>query len=151
MLKGLLSFKGSYRILHLTWLAFFLTFVCWFNFAPFASVIGKELQLEQAQIKTLLICNLVITIPARIIIGALLDRFGPRITYSLLLIFAIVPCTATALAQDFGQMVIARLLMGIVGSGFVLGIRMVSEWFPPKDIGMAQGILVPSVQNLPCR
>ncbi len=126
--------------MHLTWFAFFLTFVCWFNFAPFASVIGKELQLDAAQIKTLLICNLVITIPARIIIGALLDRFGPRITYSLLLIFAIVPCMATALAQDFGQMVVARLLMGIVGSGFVLGIRMVSEWFPPKDIGMAQGI-----------
>jgi MFS transporter, NNP family, nitrate/nitrite transporter len=140
MLKGLLSFKDSYRTLHLTWFAFFLTFVCWFNFAPFASVIGKELHFEEAQIKTLLICNLAITIPARIIIGVLLDRYGPRITYSILLIFAIVPCIATAVAQDFNQMVIARLLMGIVGSGFVLGIRMVSEWFPPKDIGMAQGI-----------
>jgi MFS transporter, NNP family, nitrate/nitrite transporter len=140
MLKGLLSFKDSYRTLHLTWFAFFLTFVCWFNFAPFASIIGKELNLEEAQIKTLLICNLAITIPARIVIGALLDRYGPRITYSILLMFAIVPCIATAVAQDFNQMVIARLLMGIVGSGFVLGIRMVSEWFPPKDIGMAQGI-----------
>jgi MFS transporter, NNP family, nitrate/nitrite transporter len=30
--------------------------------------------------------------------------------------------------------------MGIVGSGFVLGIRMVAEWFEPKEIGMAQGI-----------
>ena len=140
MLKGLITFTGPNRILHLTWFAFFLTFVCWFNFAPFASVIGKELNLDEAQIKTLLICNLAITIPARIIIGALLDRFGPRITYSILLMFAIVPCIATAVAQDFNQMVIARLLMGIVGSGFVLGIRMVSEWFPPKDIGMAQGI-----------
>jgi MFS transporter, NNP family, nitrate/nitrite transporter len=140
MLKGLLSFKGAYRTLHLTWFAFFLTFVCWFNFAPFASVIGKELHLDESQIKTLLICNLAITIPARIIIGALLDRHGPRITYSILLMFAIVPCIATAVAQDFNQMVIARLLMGIVGSGFVLGIRMVSEWFPPKEIGMAQGI-----------
>jgi MFS transporter, NNP family, nitrate/nitrite transporter len=140
LLKGLLTFKGSYRILHLTWFAFFLTFVCWFNFAPFASTIGKELNLDESQIKTILICNLAITIPARIIIGALLDRFGPRITYSILLMFAIVPCVATALAQDFGQMVMARLLMGIVGSGFVLGIRMVSEWFPPEDTGMAQGI-----------
>jgi MFS transporter, NNP family, nitrate/nitrite transporter len=140
MLKRLLTFKGSYRILHLTWFAFFLTFVCWFNFAPFASTIGKELNLDEAQIKTILICNLAITIPARIIIGALLDRYGPRITYSILLMFAIVPCVATALAQDFSQMVMARLLMGIVGSGFVLGIRMVSEWFPPEEIGMAQGI-----------
>lgn len=140
MIKGLLSFKGRYRILHLTWFAFFLTFVCWFNFAPFGTTVGKELGLDDAQVKTLLICNLALTIPARIIIGMLLDKFGPRITYSALLIFAAVPCLATALSQNFNQLVWSRLLMGIVGSGFVVGIRMVSEWFPPKDIGRAQGI-----------
>ncbi len=140
MLKGLVSFTGRYRILHQTWFAFFLTFVCWFNFAPFATTIGKQLHLAPEQIKTLGICNLALTIPARIIIGMLLDRFGPRITYSMLLMFAVVPCMATALSQNFNQLVISRLLMGIVGAGFVVGIRMVSEWFPPKDIGIAQGV-----------
>ena len=140
MLKGLFSLQGRYRILHQTWFAFFLTFVCWFNFAPFATTIGKELHLAPEQIKTLGICNLALTIPARIIIGMLLDKFGPRITYSLLLMFAVIPCLATALAQDFNQLVISRLLMGIVGCGFVVGIRMVAEWFPPKEMGIAQGI-----------
>ncbi|WP_413174814.1 NarK family nitrate/nitrite MFS transporter [Anabaena azotica] len=140
MLKGLFSLQGRYRILHQTWFAFFLTFVCWFNFAPFATTIGKELNLAPEQVKTLGICNLALTIPARIIIGMLLDKFGPRITYSILLIFAAIPCLVTALAQDFNQLVISRLLMGIVGAGFVVGIRMVSEWFPSKEIGIAQGI-----------
>jgi NNP family nitrate/nitrite transporter-like MFS transporter len=140
MLKGLLSFQGRYRILHMTWFAFFLTFVCWFNFSPFATTIEKDLGITDVQVKTLLICNLALTIPARIIIGMLLDRFGPRITYSALLIFAAIPCFATALSQDFNQLVLSRLLMGIVGSGFVVGIRMVAEWFPPKEIGSAQGI-----------
>ncbi len=140
MLKGLLSFQGRYRILHMTWFAFFLTFVCWFNFSPFATTIAKDLDITEPQIKTLLICNLALTIPARIIIGMLLDRFGSRITYSCLLVFALVPCLATSLAQDFNQLVISRLLMGIVGSGFVIGIRMVAEWFTPKEIGSAQGI-----------
>ena len=140
MLKGLLSFQGRYRILHMTWFAFFLTFVCWFNFSPFATTIAKDLDITEPQIKTLLICNLALTIPARIIIGMLLDRFGPRITYSCLLVFALIPCLATSLAQDFNQLVISRLLMGIVGSGFVIGIRMVAEWFTPKEIGSAQGI-----------
>jgi NNP family nitrate/nitrite transporter-like MFS transporter len=54
--------------------------------------------------------------------------------------FAVIPCLATALAQDFNQLVISRLLMGIVGSGFVVGIRMVAEWFQPKEMGVAQGI-----------
>jgi NNP family nitrate/nitrite transporter-like MFS transporter len=140
MLQEMWSFRGRYKILHMTWFAFFLTFVCWFNFAPFATTIGKELHLAPEQVKTLGICNLALTIPARIIIGMLLDKFGPRITYSLLLMFAAVPCLATALSQNFHQLVISRLLMGLVGAGFVVGIRMVSEWFPPKEIGSAQGI-----------
>ncbi len=140
MLANLFTFRDRYRILHMSWLAFLITFVCWFNFAPFAAVIGKELHLDPAQLKTIAICNLAITIPARIVVGALLDKFGPRKTYSLLLMFALIPCLMTAMAQDFNQLVISRLLMGIVGSGFVIGIRMVAEWFPPKDIGMAQGI-----------
>jgi NNP family nitrate/nitrite transporter-like MFS transporter len=141
MLRNLFSFQGRYRILHLTWFAFFLSFVNWFNFAPFATVIGKELNLDYAtQIKTIAICNLALTIPARIIIGMVLDRFGPRITFSALLVFAIVPSLTTALSQDFNQLVISRLLMGLVGAGFVVGIRMVSEWFLPKEIGIAEGI-----------
>ena len=103
MLQELWSFRGRYRILHLTWFAFFLTFVCWFNFAPFATTIQKDLHLTPDQIKSLLICNLALTIPARIIIGMLLDRFGPRVTFSALLVFAAVPCLATAMSQDFNQ------------------------------------------------
>ena len=140
MLKGLWSFRDRYRILHLSWLAFFLTFVCWFNFAPFATTIQKDLNLAPDQIKVLLICNLALTIPARIIIGMLLDRFGPRVTFSSLLMFSVVPCLATATSQDFNQLVLSRLLMGIVGAGFVVGIRIVAEWFPPKEIGIAEGI-----------
>ena len=124
----------------MTWFAFFLTFVCWFNFAPFATTIAKDLGLSPDQVKTLAICNLALTIPARIIIGMLLDRFGPRVTFSSILAFAIVPCFATAFSQNFDHLVISRLLMGVVGAGFVVGIRMVSEWFPPKEIGSAEGI-----------
>jgi MFS transporter, NNP family, nitrate/nitrite transporter len=140
MIKELFSFQGRYRILHLTWFAFFLTFVCWFNFAPFSTTIATEFALSKSQIKTIGICNLALTIPARIIIGMLLDRFGPRISFSSLLVFALIPCAATALAQDFNQLVISRLLMGLVGAGFVVGIRMVAEWFPPEEIGQAEGI-----------
>jgi NNP family nitrate/nitrite transporter-like MFS transporter len=140
MLAELFSFRDRYRILHLSWFAFFLTFVCWFNFAPFATTIQKDLNLSLDQIKVLLICNLALTIPARIIIGMLLDRFGPRVTFSSILVFTVVPCLATALSQDFNHLVLSRLLMGVVGAGFVVGIRMVSEWFPPKEIGIAEGI-----------
>ncbi|MCU0543960.1 MAG: NarK family nitrate/nitrite MFS transporter [Oscillatoriaceae cyanobacterium Prado104] len=140
MLKDLLSFRGRYRILHLTWLAFFLTFFIWFNFVPFKSTIQADFGLSEVQIRTLLICNVALTVPARIVIGMLLDKYGPRITYSLLLIFAAFPCVSFAMAQNFNQLVLSRLAISIVGAGFVVGIRMVAEWFPPKEIGIAEGI-----------
>ncbi|MEO1430345.1 MAG: NarK family nitrate/nitrite MFS transporter [Cyanobacteria bacterium J06633_8] len=139
-MSGILSFRGRYRILHLTWFAFFLSFVVWFNFAPFATAIKTEFGLEPAQIRTIAICNVALTVPARIIIGMLLDRLGPRITYSCLLIYAAIPCITFALAQNFTQLVISRLALSIVGCGFVIGIRMVAEWFNSEEIGLAEGI-----------
>jgi NNP family nitrate/nitrite transporter-like MFS transporter len=140
MLGEMWSFRGRYKILHLTWFAFFLSFVIWFNLAPLASTLREDMGLEVGQIRTLAICNVALTVPARIIIGMLLDRFGPRITYSILLMYAAIPCIGFALAQNFSQLVIARLALSIVGAGFVIGIRMVAEWFPPKEIGLAEGI-----------
>lgn len=140
MLRGLLSFRGPYRILNFAWFAFFLTFVLWFNYAPFTTVIREDLHLTVAQARTISLCNLALTIPARIIIGMVLDRFGPRITFSSLLVYAALPCFAFAAAQNFNQLVLSRLAMGIVGAGFVVGIRLVGEWFPPQQIGFAQGI-----------
>ena len=54
------------RVLHLTWFAFFLTFVVWFNFAPFATTIGDAVRASaRAQLVTLGLCNLALTVPAR--------------------------------------------------------------------------------------
>nr|WP_283757233.1 MFS transporter [Roseofilum casamattae] len=124
----------------MTWFAFFLSFVVWFNLAPLAPTVQDAFDLTDGQIRTLAACNVALTVPARIVIGMLLDKYGPRITYSLLLMYAAIPCIAFASAQNFSQLVISRLALGIVGAGFVIGIRMVAEWFPPKEIGLAEGI-----------
>jgi NNP family nitrate/nitrite transporter-like MFS transporter len=127
------------RILHLTWFAFFLAFMVWFNFAPFAGTIQRQFGLTKAQIVTLGLCNLALTVPARLIVGGLLDRFGPRRTFSAILIYAAIPCMLFATAHSFTMLIVSRLLIGIVGAGFVVGIRMVSEWFPPAELGTAEG------------
>ena len=139
-IAALWSFRGAYRVLHLTWFAFFLSFVVWFNFAPFAKTIGDQLHLSKSQLVTLGLCNVALTVPARIFVGMALDRFGPRRTYSAILVFAVVPCTVFALGHSFTVLVVSRLLLGIVGAGFVVGIRMVSEWFPPAELGTAEGV-----------
>ncbi len=139
-MSGLLSFSGRYRILHLTWFAFCITFIVWFNFAPVATSVKEAFDLTESQLRTLAICNVALTVPARIIVGMILDRYGPRITYSCLLVYTAIPCLAFALAQNFNQLVYSRLALSIVGCGFVIGIRMVAEWFTPPEIGLAEGI-----------
>lgn len=137
---NIFSFKGKMRILHTTWFAFFLTFAVWFNHAPLLSSIQETLGLTAEQIKTLLILNVALTIPARIVIGMLVDRFGPKRVYSGLLFFSSFLCFAFAFANTYQTMAIARFLLGFVGAGFVIGIRMISEWFPAKQVGVAEGI-----------
>jgi MFS transporter, NNP family, nitrate/nitrite transporter len=139
-LTGLLRFTGRHRVLHLTWFAFFLTFVVWFAFAPLAGIIGSELGLDASQLTVLALCNVALTVPARVLIGMALDRWGPRRVYSAILVYAAVPTAMTALATSFDLLVVARLAASVVGAGFVVGIRMVAEWFPPREVGVAEGV-----------
>jgi len=137
---NLLSFKGKMKVLHMSWIAFFITFFVWFNHAPMLQAIANSLGLAPAEVKTLLILNVALTIPARIIIGMLTDRFGPKIIYSGLLALCSIPCFMFAMADSFTQAALARFLLGFIGAGFVIGIRLVSEWFPANELGTAEGV-----------
>jgi NNP family nitrate/nitrite transporter-like MFS transporter len=128
------------RTLHLTWFAFFLSFVVWFSHAPLKPLIMETFDMTVAQWKALLTLNVALTIPARIVIGILVDRFGPRVIYSCLLTISGVLCVGFSMAQTYEQLALMRFLLGFVGAGFVIGIRMVGEWFPAKSVGLAQGI-----------
>ena len=106
---NLLDFSNpSIRTLHLTWFAFFLSFVVWFSHAPLKPLIVQAFAMSEAQWKALLILNVALTIPARIAIGILVDKFGPRITYSVLLFISGLLCLAFAGAQTFEQLALIR-------------------------------------------
>ncbi|HBR95553.1 MAG TPA: MFS transporter [Opitutae bacterium] len=138
---NILNFKDpSIRTLHFTWVAFFITFVVWFNHAPMVMAIKEAFDLTQLEWKALLILNVALTIPSRIVIGILVDRYGPRRTFSLLLLTSGVLCALFALAPNYELLALARFGMGFVGAGFVIGIRMVGEWFPARQVGLAEGI-----------
>jgi len=137
----LLDFKQErIRTLHYTWIAFFMTFYVWFNMAPLSStMLDSEGWLTDEHIKILLIANVALTIPARIVVGALIDRFGARVVFTGLMVLMAIPTIAFALGTSFVQLLIARLFLSSVGAGFVIGIKMVAQWFPPKYIGRAEG------------
>lgn len=138
---NLLNFSAPrIRLLHLSWIAFFITFVVWFSHAPLMGHLREAFDLTAEQVKALLILNVALTIPSRVIIGSLVDRFGPRKVFGLLLIIAAFPCWAFAMSTSFEQLAITRLMLGFVGAGFVVGIRLIGEWFPANEVGLAEGV-----------
>ena len=132
--------KPEIRTLHLTWFAFFLSFMVWFAHAPLMVVIRDAMQLTEQEVKVLLILNISLTIPARIVVGMLVDKYGPRKMFSSILILGGLISIGFAFTQTYQQLAIVRFLSGFVGAGFVVGIRMISEWFPARQTGIAQGI-----------
>ena len=137
----LLAFgRAEIMALHKTWIAFFITFYVWFNMAPLASTIMKDTGLTLDQLKILATCNVALTVPMRVIIGMLCDRLGPRKTFCLVMWTMAIPCIWFAFASTFTEMLISRLILSSVGTGFVVGIAMTSLWFKPRDTGFAQGV-----------
>ena len=136
----LLSMRGKTKILHMSWLAFFISFVVWFNHAPLLMLIKQDLDISDEQVDTILLLNVALTIPARVIIGMVVDRYGARISYSVLLAISSVPCFMFALAENFDDLAWSRFLLGFIGAGFVVGVRIIGDWFPSSQMGTAEGI-----------
>ncbi|HIP76053.1 MAG TPA: MFS transporter [Psychromonas hadalis] len=132
--------NAKIRTLHITWFAFFMTFVVWLGLGPIMPFIKEALGLTTQQAKVLLILNVAMTIPARIIVGMLVDKFGPRILFTAILVLGGLVSIAFAWSDSYETLAIMRFLSGFIGAGFVVGIRMIGEWFPAKQTGLAQGI-----------
>jgi MFS transporter, NNP family, nitrate/nitrite transporter len=129
------------RALHLTWIAFFISFYVWFNMAPLATSMLRSVDwLTTDDLRLFAIANVALTIPARIIVGMALDRFGPRRVFSVLLVSMSLPALVFAFGSSKEQLLLARLLLSSVGASFVIGIHMVTLWFKPRHIGFAEGV-----------
>ncbi|HSI78203.1 MAG TPA: MFS transporter [Lunatimonas sp.] len=134
----LLNFKTpQMRAFHMSWMAFFLCFFGWFGIAPLMAVVREELLLTKSQIGNIIIASVAITVIARLGIGWLLDRIGPRITYTYLLILGAIPVMLIGLSNSYESFLIFRLLIGAIGAGFVVTQYHTSLMFAPNVVGTA--------------
>lgn len=125
------------RAFHLSWLAFFLCFFAWFGIAPLMAIIREELALSQAQIGHLIIASVSVTILARLFIGWLVDRIGPRITYTYLLVGGALPVIFIGLSESYETFLLFRLAIGVIGASFVITQYHTSVMFAPNIVGTA--------------
>ena len=78
---------------------------------------------------------------SQIPVGLMLDRYGARMTSSLLIIFAIAGCLLFASAHSLFWLSAGRILMGIGCSSLLMAPLMIyTRWFAPELFSTLSGI-----------
>ncbi|MHA6247366.1 MFS transporter [Pontibacter sp. CAU 1760] len=125
------------RTFHLSWLAFFLCFFGWFGIAPLMAVVREELNLSKDQIGNIIISSVAITVVARLAIGWLCDKIGPRVAYTGLLLLGSLPVIFIGLSNSYESFLLFRLAIGVIGASFVITQYHTTVMFAPNVVGTA--------------
>lgn len=128
------------RTFHISWLTFFVCFFGWFGLAPLMPTIRADLGLTKVQVGNTIIAAVSATILARLLIGRLCDTWGPRKTYTLLLIVCAFPVMCVGLAKDYSSFLLFRLAIGMIGGSFVITQFHTSMMFAPAIKGTANAV-----------
>ncbi len=100
-------------------------------------VIAGEFHLTKDQIANINIAAVAITILVRLIVGPFCDKYGPRKTYTALLIIGSLPVFGVASANSYESFLFFRLLIGVIGASFVITQYHTSIMFAPNVVGTA--------------
>lgn len=125
------------RTFWITSIAFFICFFAWFGIVPFMPDVVKDLGLTPDQKWNSIILAVTGTVFARLLIGKLCDRYGPRLCYTYLLILGAIPVILIGFVQTPTQFLICRLFIGFIGASFVITQFHTSIMFAPNIVGTA--------------
>ncbi|MBI3883364.1 MAG: MFS transporter [Sphingobacteriales bacterium] len=128
------------RTFHITWLTFFFCFFAWFGMAPLMKIAKDQLHLTKDQLGNIQIASVSATIIARLLVGRLVDKFGPRLVYTWLLIICSIPVLLIGTSQSYESFLLFRLAIGIIGASFVVTQFHASVMFAPAIKGTANAV-----------
>ncbi|THG93793.1 hypothetical protein EW026_g7541, partial [Hermanssonia centrifuga] len=128
--------------LHLSWLGFWVAFLSWFAFSPLIpQAVKSDLHLSQIQIGDSNIVSLSATLLLRIIIGPLVDRFGPRLTMASILLVGAIPSALAATVTTPSGLYIIRFFIGILGATFVPCQAWTTAFYDLPIVGRANALV----------
>ncbi|SDR65866.1 MFS transporter, NNP family, nitrate/nitrite transporter [Polaribacter sp. KT25b] len=135
---SLFNFKNvSTRTFWITSISFFMCFFAWFGIVPFMPDVVKDLGLTPDQKWNSIILAVSGTVFARLLIGKLCDKYGPRLCYTWLLMLGAIPVILCGLVQTPTQFLVCRLFIGFIGASFVITQVHTSLMFAPNIVGTA--------------
>lgn len=127
----------SIRTFWITAISFFMCFFAWFGIVPFMPDVVRDLGLTPDQKWNSIILAVSGTVFARLLIGKLCDKYGPRLCYTWLLMLGAIPVVLCGLVQTPTQFLVCRLFIGFIGASFVITQVHTSLMFAPNIVGTA--------------
>jgi NNP family nitrate/nitrite transporter-like MFS transporter len=135
---NIFSLKGvQMKTFHITWLTFFFCFFAWFGMAPLMKIAREQLQLTKDQVGNIQIASVSATIIARLLIGRMVDKYGPKLVYTCLLVLCAIPVLLIGTSQSYTSFLLFRLAIGVIGASFVITQFHTSIMFAPAIKGTA--------------
>ena len=125
------------RTFWITSIAFFMCFFAWFGIVPFMPDVVRDLGLSPAQKWNSVILAVTGTVFARLLIGKLCDKYGPRLCYTWLLTLGAIPVILCGFVQTPLQFLVCRLFIGFIGASFVITQVHTSLMFASNIVGTA--------------
>jgi len=131
----------AYRNLVVATVGFALTFWAWNLIAPLAGDFNNILHMSPFGHSFLVAVPVIVGAAGRVPVGALTDRFGARLMFSLISALTIIPVLLIIPARhNYGALLVVAFVLGLGGTTFAIGVPLVNSWFPPKDRGAAVGV-----------
>jgi NNP family nitrate/nitrite transporter-like MFS transporter len=134
---------GQTKNLILALLGFTITFWAWNIIAPLGVRYSSELGLSSTQQSFLVAMPVLVGSLGRVPVGALTDRFGGRLMFTVLTLASAVPVLLVAFAgslKSYPLLLVFGFFLGIAGTTFAVGIPFVNAWFEPARRGFATGV-----------
>jgi NNP family nitrate/nitrite transporter-like MFS transporter len=134
---------GQGKNLALATLGFGITFWAWNLIGPLGALYTDELGLSATQKSLLVAIPVLVGSLGRIATGALTDRYGGRLMFTVLCFVTVLPILLVAWAgnaESYPMLLVAGFLLGIGGTTFAIGIPFVNAWFQASRRGFALGV-----------
>jgi MFS family permease len=108
--------------------------------ALIAGDLTAELGLSAADLGLLTSAYFLMFAAVQLPCGVLIDRYGPRLVDSALLLIAAAGSLLFTLANDVWILVVGRALIGLgVAVGLMAGLKAIVLWFPPERVALVNG------------
>jgi MFS transporter, NNP family, nitrate/nitrite transporter len=134
---------GQTKNLVLALLGFTITFWAWNIIAPLGVRYSGQLGLSPTQASFLVAMPVLVGSLGRVPVGALTDRYGGRLMFTVLTMASAVPVLLVAFAgslQSYALLLVFGFFLGVAGTTFAVGIPFVNAWFEPARRGFATGV-----------